>query len=247
MERYFVPFEPDVKEIWINGAEAHHMLDVKRLRINDKVLLFNGIGYECSGYIDAIYQERGSYQKRIKIHVEDIKIVDTELNVSITMAFSPPKGKRSDLIIQKSSELGVKKIIPLISERSIVRLPSTESQKIEKWRRISIEASKQCGRNLITEICKAMTFDSLIQSVGAYNLAIIFSPEARIPGIKEILKDYREISNILYIIGPEGGFSDREIKEAEKAGCRIARLASPILRTETAAIAIAAILMYEYS
>lgn len=247
MERYFAPFEPDSKEIWVNGPEAHHMLHVKRLKVNDRVLLFNGVGYECSGCITAIYQEKDSHQKRIKISAEDIKIVDTELNISITMAFSPPKGKRADLIIQKSSELGIRKLIPLISERSIVRLPPTESQKIEKWRRTAIEASKQCGRNIITEICKVMTFDSLIQSVGTYNLAILFSPEAKMRGIKEILKGYREISNILYIIGPEGGFSDREIKEAEEAGCKIARLASPILRAETAAIAIAAILMYEYS
>lgn len=245
MHRFFVSSNFNDKVIWINGDEAHHMLTVRRVKIGDKVSLFNGMGEECVGEIVDILQEEKSYNKKAKINIKSVKNVDNEIGIDITMAFSAPKGKRSEFIIQKCSELGVKRLVPLITERSVIR--SNFGNKIEKWRKISVEASKQCGRNLITEISDVLPFESLDRLINPDEISIIFSSGNNISGLKKILKDSAAVTKILSIVGPEGGFSAAEIEKARKLGCNVARLTPQILRVETAVIAIAAMLIYEYT
>lgn len=231
--------------MWINGDEAHHMLTVKRLKAGDKISLFNGRGEECVGEIVDILQEERLHTKKAKINIKSVKSVNKEIGIDITIAFSAPKGKRADLIIQKCSELGVKKLVPLITERSVIR--TNFATKVEKWRKISIEASKQCGRNLITDISNVLPFESLGHLANSHEISIIFSNESGFHGLKEILKNNSKIKDVLCVIGPEGGVSAAEIEKAKEMGFNVAKLTPQILRVETSVITIAAILVYEYA
>lgn len=245
MDRFFVSSDFNEKEIWINGEEAHHMLNVKRHKAGDSVILFNGEGAECVGEIHEVCHERMPHNKKARISIKSTKNVNKEIGFEITVAVSVPKGKRSDFIIQKCSELGVKEIIPIITERCVVKVDS--GHKLEKWKRIAVEASKQCGRNMITEISDVMPFQSLIDMIRSFELSIIFSNNETAKGTKEIFKKASGIKNVLCIIGPEGGFSTAEIEQAQNAGCKIAILTPQVLRVETAVIAVVSMLIYEYT
>ncbi|MGR3319198.1 MAG: RsmE family RNA methyltransferase [Candidatus Anammoxibacter sp.] len=245
MSRFFVSSDFKTQNILIDGDEAHHMLTVKRLKVGNSVSLFNGMGDECVGRIIEVFQDAKSHKKKAKINIGDAKNVNNEIGLEITIAFSAPKGKRADLVIQKCSELGVKKLVPLITERSVIR--RNFGSKVEKWRKISVEASKQCGRNLVTEISEVLPFESLNLLINAHETSIIFSNEDGFHGLKEILKCNAEIKNVLCLVGPEGGFSAPEIAKAKDMGCKMAKLTPQTLRVETAVIAIAAMLVYEYT
>jgi len=167
VSRFCVPFHAGVKDIWIDGSETHHMLRVKRSRIGDRIVLFNGMGDECSA---EIIEVKGS---RVKVKIGQIKTVSKESNVGIDIAFAIPKGRRSHFLIQKCAELGVQKLFPLHYERSIVKFKDGCSEKIERWRKIAVEASKQCGRNTITEINDVMDFGNILKSVGSYDISFL--------------------------------------------------------------------------
>lgn len=240
-----MPVGFDNKEIFIGDDEAHHMLDVKRHKVSDEVLLFNGDGDECVCKIIDIEHDQTSHKRIAKVAVRSVKRVNKEIGLNITVAFSVPKGKRSDLIIQKCSELGVKRLVPLNSERSVVK--NNSNHKLEKWQRIAVETSKQCGRNIVTEIAKEMLFKSVHSLVQSHQLSLIFDNSDSHKGIKEILQNSTDVDSVLAIIGPEGGFSNVEIENALNWGCKGTRLTPQILRVETAAIAAVSMLVYEFS
>lgn len=239
--RFYVPVDLHSKEVIISGNETHHMIHVMRLGVSDRVCLFNGMGDECTGRIAEIINGD------IKVEIESVESINREMPVCITIAFSIPKGKRSDFLVQKCAELGVKRLIPLQSERSVVKLYDKGEAKITKWRKVVIEASKQCGRNTVTDITDTLSFDKLLETTNAYSLALVASPSPGAPFLKEVLKEPPEVQDILCLIGPEGGFSDAEIEKAKIAGCTPVGLGVQTLRVETAAIAISAMLMYEYA
>ena len=246
MSRFFVSSDFKGKEVVIDGAEAHHMVTVKRFKSGDKVSLFNGNGIECFGEIIDISVNEKSLGKTIRIDIERVAHTSNlEIETEITMAYSVPKGKRSELIIQKCSELGVRNLVPLIADRSIIR--SNFSNKLEKWQKISIEASKQCGRNCTTNIFDVLKFDELETLIDKHDLSIIFSLDNENEGVKAILREYQDVDRILCIIGPEGGFTPMEIKKAVEFGCATAKLTPQVLRVETAVIAVASMLIYEYA
>ena len=241
VSRFCVPFHAGAKDIWIDGAETHHMLRVKRVRIGDRIVLFNGMGDECSA---EIIEVKGS---KVKVKIGQIKAVSKESNVGIDIAFAIPKGKRSHFLIQKCAELGVQKLFPLHYERSVVKLKAGCSEKIEKWRKIAVEASKQCGRNTITEINDVMDFGNILKGVGNYDISLFACSQSVSNNLKNILKEHQRVNNIISFIGPEGGFTSKEMEMAKEAGCEFVSLGQSTLRVETSAIAISAILSYHYS
>lgn len=202
---------------------------------------FYGMGDECTGRIAEIINGK------VRVEIESVKNIGKEAPIDITIAFSVPKGKRSDFLVQKCAELGVKRLVPLQSERSVVKLYGKGETKVTKWRKVAIETPKQCGRNTVIEITDTFTFDKLLKTVGSYNLALVACPSPDVLSLKEVLKRHSEVQDILCLIGPEGGFSGIEIEKAKNVGCVPVRLGTQTLRVETAAIAILAMLMYEYS
>ena len=240
-DRFYIPLPPGQDEVWIDGSEAHHILHVKRAATGDKITLFDGQGVE---YIARIAEVR---RDKLRVLVEQSQCVNRELPVDITIAFSVPKGKHSSFIIQKCAELGVKTLIPLHCERSVVDFRHKSIGKTEKWDKIAIEASKQCKRNVITNIEDMTSLDDLLKNTRNYELSIIADTEVIAKSLKTILLAHPSVKKILCLIGPEGGFTAKEMEKAVEAGCLPASIGTSTLRIETAAIAISAILLYAYT
>jgi 16S rRNA (uracil1498-N3)-methyltransferase len=241
MNRFYVPFHAGLKNLWIDSSESHHITHVKRLKVGDNIIVFNGMGDEFEAEIEEIEDNR------VKVKINQQKTISKENIVGIDIAFAIPKGKRSHLLIQKCTELGVHKLIPINYARSVVKLKDDCSAKIEKWQKIAIEASKQCGRNTITEIGEVVNFDNILKTVDSYDLSLFACSQSDANNLKNTLQEHPKPNNIISFIGPEGGFATNEIEMAIKAGCKFVSLGSRILRIETAAIAVSAILSYHYS
>ncbi|MHC4139486.1 MAG: 16S rRNA (uracil(1498)-N(3))-methyltransferase [Planctomycetota bacterium] len=241
MNRFYVPFHAGLKNLWIDSSESHHIIHVKRLKIGDNIIVFNGTGDEFEAEIEDIEDNR------VKVRINQQRTISKENIVEIDIAFAIPKGKRSHLLIQKCAELGVHKLIPTNYARSVVKLKDDCSVKIEKWQKIAIEASKQCGRNTITEIGNVVDLDNILNTVDSYDLPLFACSQSDSDNLKNTLQEHTKPNNILSVIGPEGGFTSNEIEMAKRAGCKFASLGSRILRVETAAIAVSAILSYHYS
>lgn len=241
MNRFYVPFHVGLRNVWIDSSESHHILHVKRLKTGDNIVLFNGTGDECSAEIVEI---SGS---KVKVELSQSKTISKENRVGIDIAFAVPKGKRSHFLIQKCTELGVDKLIPTNYELSVVKLNSESSGKIEKWRKIAIESSKQCGRNTITEISDVVDFGDILEDAGNYDLSLFAYNQSDSNNLKNTLQEHLKPNNIIGFIGPEGGFTSNEIEMAKEARCKFVSLGQRTLRVETAAIAVSAILSYHYS
>jgi len=241
MNRFYAPFKAGLKNIWIDSSESHHIIHVKRLKTGDNIVLFNGMGIECNAEIVEINGNR------VRVEVNQYKTVNKENKVGIDIAFAIPKGKRSHFLIQKCTELGIRKLIPINYTHSVVKLKAKSSEKIEKWRKIAIEASKQCGRNTITEVSDVVDFRNVLENSDIYDLPLFACSQSDSNNLKNTLQEYPKVNNIVSFIGPEGGFTSNEIEMAKKAGCKFVSLGQRTLRVETAAIAVSAILSYHYS
>src|SRR6202007_825642 len=169
----------------------------------------------------------------------------------ITRAQATPMVQQRGVIIQKGTELGVSKIVPLISERTVVQVESDEvEKKTEKWRQIVIEAGKQCGQSRLPEVSPPLTPKQFFADFDRYDIALIASLQSDARTFKSALSDFREQNgrrpkNVLVLVGPEGDFTPAEDALGKSAGC-LARSWGPIvLRTETAAIYCLSVLSYE--
>jgi 16S rRNA (uracil1498-N3)-methyltransferase len=240
MSRFYVPKE-SVKGniINISGKEAHHILDVMRLKVSDNVVTFDGTGKEYTGFI-----------KEIKTKSAIIEIVETKTLhgkefSGITLAQAIPKKDKMDYIVEKSTELGVSKIIPLVTGRTI---PDWDEPKriasVERWRKIAMEASKQCGRADIPEIDRIKNFPDIAAEAERYDLALIAALEEKAIRLKDALKGFAG-GKALIAIGPEGDFTPDEIAEAKRSGFKLVSLGSRVLKSDTAGLFVLAILNYE--
>ncbi len=207
---------------------ASHLAKVLRARGGDELTLFNGDGREFHGAIDTV---RGS---RVSASVGDSRQVDRESPLGISLVQCVPRGDRMDFIVQKATELGVTRIVPVLSQRSVVRLDNEQAEsKAVHWRAVAVSACEQCGRNRLPTIGAARPLLSYLgDSLPGTGPRLVFEPESSpahpaAPGIAAV-----EIA-----IGPEGGFADEELEAFRVAGFSRAGLGPRVLRTETAAIA----------
>jgi len=228
----------------VAGEEAHHIARVLRLRPGDDLVVFDGSGREA----DATIVEGDGGSSPLRVLVKEVREVNREIGVAITLAAAIPKGKRADFMIQKCAELGMRRFIPLDCARSVVHAGTRAETKIRKWQRICDEASKQCGRNRVAEIAPPTTLTDVLGQARAHRLALIADPGAAPGSLRAAVERHEgKPDSVLYLVGPEGGFTPTEITEARKAGCEAVALAPAILRTETAAIAGVAMLAYAAS
>ena len=248
LERFFAPLLPDDGELLLDGQEAHHMLHVKRLRPGDGVLLFDGGGREAVARV--VGAERGV----ARLCIERVDKVDREAKIPISLAFSVPKGKKAEFLVQKCCELGVRRLIPLGCERSVVKLAPEGSHKggshkTEKWRSVALESSKQCGRTYVTEVSEVVSFKGLVEpeSIRDYRPRLFASTGPEAVALSEVIGGDTGPGGVLCIIGPEGGFTEEETEMAVRSGCAPVSLGPRVLRTETAAVALVSMLLYAYS
>ncbi len=221
---------------------ASHLAKVLRARGGDEVILFNGDGREFSGAIETV---RGS---RVSASVGDSRPVDRESPLAISLVQCVPRGDRMDFIVQKATELGVARIVPVLSQRSVVRLDKGQAEsKAAHWRAVAVSACEQCGRNRLPSIEAAQPLlNHLGESAQRAGPKLVFEPESTVQaraGADDwgaAHGDDAAQSRIIaaeIAIGPEGGFAADELEAFRVAGFLQVGLGPRVLRTETAAIA----------
>ncbi len=207
--------------------KAHYISNVLRMRAADPIKLFNNLGYEYEARVVDITKKAA----QIKV-LKSIQI-DNESPLKITLCLAIARGQHMDFSIQKAVELGVYNIVPVISEFSNVKLEDSRVQnKLTHWQNIIISAAEQCGRNRLTQLQKPLPFTEWLQLDTSMKRLILH------PASQQSLSDIGLQENELsLIIGPEGGFSDHELKSSEEKGCIPISMGPRILRTETAVVA----------
>lgn len=210
----------------LEGTEAHHLIHVMRLGIGDEVTLFNGDGKQYRAVVIS------AAKRRVDLNVTKIESPDRELPFRLHVGSALPKGDRLDFLVEKLTELGVTEFTPLIAERSVV---FARDSKVEKLRQAVIEASKQCGRNMLMEIHSP-------QKVTAWCVRENLPAGRWIahPGGTPVADLDRIPDGLAIAIGPEGGFTEREVQLAANAGFLLVSLGPRLLRIETAAVALTA-------
>jgi 16S rRNA (uracil1498-N3)-methyltransferase len=220
----------------IDPVQIHHLKDVLRLGVDDEISLFDDAGNE---YLCAISRLD---KKQVLCVIKELKLAPPR-TYRIAVACAIPKQSRMDDIIDKLTQLGVDTIIPLLTERVIIKLESNQESRLERWRKIALSASEQSHRNTLPCLSRIMDFEEVIAQAGEYDLKLIPTLAGDRKTIKEILTKSSPIS-ILVLIGPEGDFTPQEIGEAFQSGFQPVSLGDSVLRVETAAIAIASYLRF---
>jgi len=206
---------------------ASHLAKVLRARNGDPLVLFSGDGREFLGSVESV---RGS---RVVAAVGDAAEVDRESPLQVTLVQCVPRGDRMDFIVQKATELGVARIVPVLSQRSVVRLDAGQAEsKAAHWRAVAVSACEQCGRNRLPVICTPGPLLNYLGNSLSTGAKLVLEPDGESGPFAATPGASAEIA-----IGPEGGFAVDELEAFRIAGYRGLRLGPRILRTETAAIA----------
>ncbi len=242
--RFYIPADKwDPQNLILSGDEAHHCFDVMRGKAGDRIIAFNGEGFEAEAEILSADKRNAT--------LKTLHIAETSKPLTaITLGQAIPKGKNMDLIIQKATELGVSRIVPLLSARTVVQLDRGDlEKKRQKWQRVAIEACKQCGQNWLPTVETPVNVDAFTkQRNDGFRLIAAISPEARslkaiTAGIRNGSEPRPETATLL--IGPEGDFTPAEMSQAAAEGFESLSLGPIILRSETAAIYALSIVGYE--
>lgn len=244
MSRFFIE-EAAINSNIINitGEDVNHIKNVLRLKCGNNIIL-----NDCNG-LDFLVEIQSFEDNCISTRIINSKKNETEPKIDVTLYQGIPKSDKMDLIIQKGIELGVKKIVPVVTERTVVKIEDKKSvdNKVKRWQRISLESAKQCNRGMIPKIEYPISYKSALELSKETCLSFIPYEKETSNNLRNYIEQAKResIRNISVIIGPEGGFSDSEIETAISLGVRPVTLGPRILRTETAGIAILSILMYE--
>ncbi len=228
MHRFYVPQPLDTDLIELSGDEAAHMLRVLRLTVGDAVSLFDGEGSE------AVAEITGTQKRTVRLRIREVRPRDQPVLPMLTLATAVPKSDRFRWLVEKATELGVKRLIPMCTERSVVH---PGEGKIDKMQSAVIAACKQSGRNdlLVIDPMKDWT-DVLRETIHLPKL--IAQPGGK--SLRSVLPSVATDAHIVLMIGPEGGFTAGEIELARSAGGKIVGLTNTILRMETAAVSMVA-------
>lgn len=240
MHRFFVEKDSIIdNKIEIRGTDLKHIKDVLRLKPKDGLEVSSeGIIYTCE--IEDLSNEK------IILNILDSFKGKNEAPISINLFQSLAKGSKMDLILQKCTEIGVKEFYPVMTHRTIVKINNDkkEDKKVQRWRNIVDEAAKQSKRDILPMVHPVITFNEMIELLRGKTHIIVPYEDERANGIKDCLKTIKG-HEINLIIGPEGGFEPSEIEVLKSIGAYIVTLGPRILRTETAGMVAATIILYE--
>jgi 16S rRNA (uracil1498-N3)-methyltransferase len=217
----------------IEGGAAAHLARVLRLRAGDLVTLFNGDGWDYPGVIVAIRGERVEVELRERV----AGLPDSPL--AITLVLGLARGEKMDLSVQKATELGVARIVPVTTERSVVRLDDEQGgRKLAHWRSVAISACEQCGRSRLPRIEAPLGLEAWLSGASVPARRLLLLPGAAV-ALGAIAAGPGELA---VLVGPEGGLANSEVTAATRSGYEPRSLGPRILRAETAAMATIAIL-----
>ncbi|GIP39590.1 ribosomal RNA small subunit methyltransferase E [Paenibacillus sp. J31TS4] len=246
MQRYFVPAQQMKADVvHITGDDAHHLTRVMRAKPGDEVIAANGADREVLVRIREIEKEA------VVADIVEERPLSGESPVTVWIAQSLPKGDKMETVIQKGTEVGAARFLPFLSERTVVQYDARkEAKRLDRWRKIAKEAAEQAHRSRIPEVEAPLSWKELLALAGQADLALLCYEKEEGRSFKEWLRAQfappaGPAQTVLVVIGPEGGFTEREAEEAQAAGCRTVSLGSRILRTETAALVALTCIMYE--
>lgn len=224
-ERFYVNHALAPGPLALQGPEAHHLATVCRLRPGDHVCLFNGDGHAYPAEVVDVGR-RGVTMRVLAVEEQSL-----EVGVRLEVAAPLPKGDRAQYLLEKLTELGATAFVPLQTARSVVH---PREAKLEKLQRHVIEASKQCGRNVLLRVEPLTVWETYCRRADLPDLRILAHPSAAV-------ESWPTGVDVALAVGPEGGFTDDEVELARAAGWRLVGLGPRILRVETAAIVMAAL------
>lgn len=248
MPKFFVKTNQiNEDEIIILNEDVNHIKNVLRANINDIINVCNS--EDSKNYKCRIHRLEND---KIVCKIEEQIKSEVEGRVNLTIYQGLPKSDKMELIIQKATELGVSEITPLKMDRCVAVLDGkSEEKKIERWQKIAEVAAKQSGRDIIPKINNVLSIKKLCDLVKEYNIVLLAyenekdnSIKSELVKLKQLCKDSDKI-NIAVIIGPEGGIANGEVDLLKNAGAKVVSLGNRILRTETVALNVASIIMYE--
>jgi 16S rRNA (uracil1498-N3)-methyltransferase len=235
---YAPPENRDGDRIVLPSDEAKHCLRVMRLEAGAVVMVVDGLGMACRGEIEPI----SGREVAIKV-LSDLRGFG-EPSIRLTLAAGLSVGAKFDSVVQRGTELGVTRFVPLLTEKSKVTVeePARARTKLSRWRNVAASAMKQCRRSYIPEIAVPTSLKDLLRQFERTDTGIIFHPGERIPALDQIVLP-AELKRVTVLVGPESGFSDAEVALAEQGGFIRVGLGRRILRTETAGPVAVALVM----
>ena len=224
----------------IVGEDVKHIYKVLRLTEGEEVILNNCEGIEYLAKINEVTKSE------VTLDIIEKLDINNESDVEIVLFQGMPKAQKMDLIVQKGTELGIGKFIPVITERVDVKLKG-DFKKLDRLNRIALEACKQSKRSIIPDVLKPIEFEELLDQINTFDLVVVPYENREDYGIKALMKDIdkKSIKRIGIIVGPEGGFEEEEIERLKDAKAFIITLGKRILRTETAGFVATSLLQYE--
>lgn len=246
--RFFAPpeqFALDGATVGLEADEARHLRDVLRLNRGDEVFVFDGEGREFR----CVIEDRGRDGATLRVGSE-VEPARPESSLQLTLAVALLKGEKFDLVVQKATELGASRIVPVVTKHADVRLrdEADSTRRVARWQRIALEACKQSGRARVPEIDAPIACASLIENVPSDGgeWRVMFAERGGV-GLVETIKNLQaQTCAITALVGSEGGWTDEEIQLAQAAGWSMVTLGGRTLRAETAAIAVVALLQHAF-
>jgi 16S rRNA (uracil1498-N3)-methyltransferase len=242
MRRFFVrPNDVGTQELRLRGDEADHLARVLRLGPGAQVIVFDGCGHEYVTVVEAL--ETGGVVCRILFGATP----QPPLTVSITLGQGLPKAEKFDWVIQKTTELGVSDIAPLITERVIPHLSGSHlARKVDRWEKLAREACKQSGRATVPPVRSPMPVEAFFASCQSAELKLVLWEGEEIRLLRTVLAASAPVTSLAVVVGPEGGLTPQEVACGETYGFLATGLGKRILRTETAAVVAVALLQHRF-
>jgi len=228
-DRYYVETPISGSQAVLSGPEAHHLMHVMRAKRGTAVVLFDGSGAEFAAVVEQVRR------REVVLAILRREEVDRELPLDLTLGVALPKGERQRWLVEKAVELGVARMVPLRTARSVAQ---PVRQALARLRRAVIGASKQCGRNRLMQIDEPRDWPDFVAETSEAPFRLLVHPSGR-EGLADILPRTDRPDRVLLAVGPEGGFTEEEVSLAVAAGWRSIDLGPRILRVETAAILMA--------
>jgi len=238
INRYYLPVDQwSSCELFLTGDEAHHCTRVLRQKVGDVIVVFDGEGRSVQCQIV-------SADKSKVILEQDGEIEIQQRGLALHLCQSIPKAGNMELIVQKSVELGVASIQPLITENTVVK---ADEKKLQKWQRIALEACKQCGQNWLPEVKPVLKFKDWVDSREKAELEVVAALDPRSQQMADVLGSNNGVSSAALLVGPEGDLSHPEYDAAIDSGFTPVSLGEIVLRVETATLYCLSVIRYELS
>jgi 16S rRNA (uracil1498-N3)-methyltransferase len=244
--RFYAPpgaFAEGRASVVLSDEESRHLRDVLRLRAGDEAYVFDGEGREFACVVAEAGGRRGAALLEVRERVEP---PSPESPLELTLAVALLKGEKFDLVVQKATELGVTLVIPVSTKRSDVRLRDERdaTKRVERWRRLALEAAKQSGRACFPAVAAPRAFETFVSEEPRADSPRVLFAERGGAGLDALAAASQRPTNVTALVGPEGGWDDEELELARARGWTLVTLGGRTLRAETAALTVCVLLQH---